>query len=211
MTNSILRYVSIGLTAAMASIAWAETVYMFSARDGAAYFSSAPAAPRYTTYNTLEKRVGRQLPVPADFEQSALDDFGFSNKPRFDLLVNEVARGYQLESALLHAVVSVESRYNPSALSPAGAIGLMQLMPATAKRYGVDNALDPEQNLRGGAKYLRDLLSMFGSDVKLALAAYHAGENSVARYKNSIPPFKTTIEFVSRVLEQYHKYRGTAP
>ncbi|HZX31095.1 MAG TPA: lytic transglycosylase domain-containing protein, partial [Rhodocyclaceae bacterium] len=85
---------------------------------------------------------------------------------------------------------------------------LMQLMPATAKRYGAANALDPEQNLRAGTKYLRDLLSTFNSDIRLALAAYHAGEYAVARHNNTVPPFQSTMEFVARVLTLYNKYRG---
>jgi soluble lytic murein transglycosylase-like protein len=86
----------------------------------------------------------------------------------------------------------------------------MQLMPGTAKRYGVENVFDPEQNLRGGAKYLRDLLEKFGSDARLAIAAYQAGELNVIRYQNSIPPFRTTIEYVSKVLDYYHKFRAAA-
>lgn len=201
MKKNILQYASIGLATTVASIVWAETGHMFPAREA--------VFPLYPTSSVLEKPAG--LRQPMEPKQPLSDNFSFTNKSRFDSLINEVARGYQLESALLHAVISVESRYDPKALSPNGAIGLMQLMPATAKRYGVADALDPEQNLRGGAKYLRDLLSMFGSDVKLALAAYHAGENAVARYQNSIPPFRSTTEFVSRVLDYYHKFRGSPP
>jgi soluble lytic murein transglycosylase-like protein len=102
-------------------------------------------------------------------------------------VVEEVSRAYGLESALLHAVISVESSYNPKAVSKAGAAGLMQLMPGTAKRYGVADAFDPAQNLRGGANYLRDLLKLFDSDVSLALAAFNAGEDAVMRYGNRIP------------------------
>lgn len=209
MTSKILRYLSVGLAVSSAGIAWGDTIYMFSRQDGSVYFSGAPATPRFAAYGNgsrPDRRPPRQLaPAPSANIGGILYD-----KSRYDPLVAEVARGYKLDSALLHAVISVESRYNPNAQSPAGAVGLMQLMPATAKRYGVDDALDPEQNVRGGARYLRDLLSMFGSDLNLALAAYHAGENAVARYQNTIPPFQATMDFVARVLDVYQAYRGNS-
>lgn len=209
MTTKTLRYISVGLTVALAGIAWGDTIYMFSRHDGSVYFSSAPATPRFATYgnsNRLDRRPKRLTRSVAPININTI----VSGKSLYEPLVDEVARGYQVDSALLHAVISVESRYNPNAVSPSGAIGLMQLMPATAKRYGISNALDPEQNLRGGARYLRDLLTMFGSDVRLALAAYHAGEYAVTRHNNNIPPFQSTMEFVSRVLDRYNTYRGAS-
>lgn len=131
-----------------------------------------------------------------------------ADKARYDRLVDRIARLYGLESALLHAVISVESSYVPTAVSSRGALGLMQLMPGTAKRYGVANALDPVQNLHGGAKYLRDLLVMFHSDLGLTLAAYNAGEFSVARNGNRVPPGGGTAEFVLRVQRFYHRYQA---
>ena len=122
-------------------------------------------------------------------------------------MVAEVARAYGLDSALLHAVISVESRYNPKAVSKRGASGLMQLMPVTAKHYGVADLLDPLQNLHGGAKYLRDMMNLFNSDVSLALAAYNAGETAVVRHGNHIPPFRETMNYVPRVLDFYREYR----
>ena len=117
------------------------------------------------------------------------------------------ARTYQLEPALLHAVISAESGYNPLARSAKGARGLMQLMPATARRYGVENPLDPEQNIHGGAAYLHDLLALFGNDVQLALAAYNAGEATVMEYGNRIPPYRETVQYVPKVLNYYRKYK----
>lgn len=124
----------------------------------------------------------------------------------YDRMVNKVARTYGLERALLHAVISVESRYSPKAVSKAGALGLMQLMPVTAKRYGVADPLDPLQNLHGGARYLRYLLKKYNNDRHLALAAYNAGEASVAKYGNQIPPYPETTEYVPRVMGYYQKY-----
>jgi soluble lytic murein transglycosylase-like protein len=129
------------------------------------------------------------------------------NKAQYNQIVDTAAHTYGLDSALLHAVISVESHYNSQALSRKGAAGLMQLMPNTAKRYGVADAFDPVQNINGGARYLRDLLKLFNSDVSLALAAYNAGENAVVRYGNRIPPIRETMDYVPKVLSFYRKYQ----
>lgn len=121
------------------------------------------------------------------------------------------ARETDVEPALIHAVITAESGYNPAARSRYGAVGLMQLMPGTAKRYGVTNRLDPAQNIRGGARYLRDLLAMFDNDLQLVLAAYNAGEEAVIRYGRRIPPFRATVAFVPRVMGYYWKFRSDRP
>lgn len=118
----------------------------------------------------------------------------------YDNLIRETASRYRLHPELLHAVVQTESAYNPDAVSSAGAVGLMQLMPDTARRYGVRNSWDPEQNVIGGASYLRDLLDMFDNDLRLALAAYNAGENAVMRHGNQIPPYAETQDYVRKVI-----------
>jgi len=132
--------------------------------------------------------------------------FNIADKVLYDRMVNEIARTYGVESALLHAVISVESRYSPKAVSKKGAAGLMQLMPVVAKRYGVSDPLDPLQNVRGGARYLRHLLKKYNNDRNLALAAYNAGEEAVAKYGNRIPPYPETTNYVPRVMGYYRKY-----
>lgn len=117
------------------------------------------------------------------------------------------AKETRVDPALIHAVISVESGYNPSARSTAGAVGLMQLMPGTAKRYGVKNRLDPAQNIQGGARYLRDLQIMFDDNLQLVLAAYNAGEQAVMKYGNRIPPYRETAAYVPRVIRLYRKFR----
>ena len=112
-----------------------------------------------------------------------------------------------MDPALIHAVIAVESGYNPSARSSAGAVGLMQLMPGTAKRYGVKNRLDPAQNIHGGARYLRDLQVMFDNNLQLVLAAYNAGEEAVRKYGRRIPPYRETAAYVPKVMQLYRKYR----
>lgn len=121
-------------------------------------------------------------------------------------LIEATAQQVQLPMALLQAVIQVESAYNPQAVSPKGAVGLMQLMPATAKRYGVIDRTDPVANLHGGARYLRDLLTLFNEDLTLALAAYNAGEQAVKKYDNRIPPYQETINYVNKVKNLYEKF-----
>lgn len=131
----------------------------------------------------------------------------WANKKHFDPLVTKVAKKAKLSPELLHAVIKAESSYNPKAKSSAGAMGLMQLMPGTASRFGVSNVWDPAQNLEGGAKYLRELLDMFKNNLRLALAAYNAGENAVKKYGNRIPPYPETQDYVRKVIDFYREER----
>jgi soluble lytic murein transglycosylase-like protein len=127
------------------------------------------------------------------------------NKSKFSNLIANAAYRNGVEEKLVHAVIQTESAYNSSAVSRAGAVGLMQLMPDTAKRYGVTNRTDPVQNVDGGTRYLKDLLDMFNYNLGLAVAAYNAGENAVIRHNNSIPPYPETRNYVRQVLSLYHR------
>ncbi len=129
----------------------------------------------------------------------------------FAPLVAEAARQHELEAALLHAVIRAESAYNPRAVSPKGAAGLMQLMPATARRLGVADVYDPDQNVRGGARHLKALLQRFDNDLPLTLAAYNAGEGAVLRHGGRIPPYRETRGYVRRVLDLYRRYSWPPP
>lgn len=120
------------------------------------------------------------------------------------------ARETSLDPALVHALIHVESAHRADAISPKGAIGLMQLMPDTARRFGSENALDPKANLRAGTRYLRFLLDHFGNRKELALAAYNAGEGSVQRHGGNIPPFPETLRYVPAVLGKFNELRATA-
>ena len=114
-------------------------------------------------------------------------------------LAGRVARHHGLSESLVQAVVQVESRYDAFAVSPRGAMGLMQLMPQTAKRFQVDDVFDPVANLDGGVRYLKELLERYRGETQLALAAYNAGEKAVDRY-GGIPPYRETMQYVDRVL-----------
>lgn len=162
-----------------------------------------PADPRYTLFkkdapghfNELpDLQAGGDRPAPTSYSAHIL----------------AAAKATDVEAALIRAVISIESGFNPAARSRAGAVGLMQLMPETARRYGVTDRLDPSQNIHGGARYLRDLQAMFGNNLQLVLAAYNAGEEAVMRYGMRIPPYRETAAYVPKVLGQYRKFRGAA-
>jgi soluble lytic murein transglycosylase-like protein len=125
-------------------------------------------------------------------------------------IIQSASKAYGVEASLVHAVISAESAYNQYAISRTGAMGLMQLMPDTARRYGVQNMMDPTENIHGGVRYLRDLLSMFKGRVDLAVAAYNAGENAVVRHGHKIPPYAETRHYVPKVLAFYRNFQKRA-
>ena len=182
---------------------WAD-IYTYTADDGTVSLSNVPTDERYTVLIAAPEQALAAAPGLSVRKGKS----NMARKAGFDQMVDEVSRTYGMESALLHAVISVESHYNPKAVSNKGAAGLMQLMPQTAKRYGVVDAFDPLQNLDGGAQYLRDLLRMFNNNTSLALAAYNAGEHAVMKHGNRIPPYRETLNYVPRVLDFYQRYRN---
>jgi soluble lytic murein transglycosylase-like protein len=131
--------------------------------------------------------------------------FMSGNRQKFQELIAKAAAKHQMDPKLLHAVIQAESAYNPHAISSAGAVGLMQLMPDTARRYGVIDRHDAEQNVDGGTRYLKDLMGMFNSNLKLAVAGYNAGEGAVMKYHYTVPPYPETQNYVQHVLNLYGK------
>jgi soluble lytic murein transglycosylase-like protein len=125
-------------------------------------------------------------------------------------IVEAAAKKHDVDPLLVHSVISTESNYNPYAVSPKGAQGLMQLMPATARRFGVRNSFDIKENIEGGVRYLKYLGSLFPNDPRLAIAAYNAGEGAVWKYGNNIPPYRETEQYVQRVGMKYGKARKEA-
>ena len=123
---------------------------------------------------------------------------------RYHGIVNTVAKKYYLPPELIHSIIRAESNYDPFAISPKGAMGLMQLMPETAKIYKVKNVFDPQDNIEGGVKYLNDLIKLFNSDTDLVLAAYNAGQEAVKKY-GGIPPYPETKSYIKNVMRTYPK------
>ena len=149
-----------------------------------------PATGRSAVVPSSSAPAVRNASLPASARESAYDDF-----------IVEHARLNNLRPDLIRAVVRVESGFNPYAQSSKGALGLMQLMPATARQFNVSNPFDPEQNIRGGSSYLRQLLDRYDNNEALALAAYNAGPGAVDKYGPNIPPYRETQHYVSRVSE----------
>ncbi|MET0963273.1 MAG: lytic transglycosylase domain-containing protein [Noviherbaspirillum sp.] len=138
------------------------------------------------------------------------------NLKKFEPLLTQAALDYTVELPLLKAIMAAESGFNPGAISPKGAIGLMQVMPATAERYGLqgdhrkslaDKLADPKTNIRLGARYLRDLMRLFPDQMTLVLASYNAGEGAVQKYRNRVPPYLETQNYVKLVTQFYHLYK----
>lgn len=194
----VLPWAALLLCSLGPSAAYAD-IYKFVDRYGRVHLADRKLGPGYVLIHRGKGYKPRPRHRPRKHDSA-------QNRRRFAPLVDRVARHHHLDPHLIHAVVQVESAYNPAAVSRKGAVGLMQLMPATADRYGVPDRLDPMRNLDGGVRYLRDLLDRF-DDVVLALAAYNAGENAVERYGNRVPPYPETRRYVNKVLAAWDKLR----
>lgn len=199
------RFIACALTAGTLVPAAAQAdIYRYVDEHGTVHFTNVPDDNRFKLYMTTRRDPDL---VSNALASRGVRPYSTEARKRYHAHILAAARVYSLEPALLHAVISAESGYDALARSPKGARGLMQLMPDTARRYGVQNPLDPEQNIYGGAAYLRDLLTLFGNDLKLALAAYNAGEGSVLEYGNRIPPYRETTRYVPKVLSYYQRYK----
>lgn len=159
----------------------------------------------------MDESTGVKIPpsLPEDYPVSAqeISPTSVHSKKTEHLwhpIILKASNRYQVDSALVKAIIMAESNYNPKAISKRGAKGLMQLMPKTAEALGVRDSFNPEHNIDAGVRYFKDLLDQFNGDVKLALAAYHAGSKKVRKYQG-VPPFKATEYYIKRVFE-YHQY-----
>lgn len=127
-----------------------------------------------------------------------------SGNSEFDQTIKKIAQEHGLEPALIHSIIRAESNYNCNAISSKGAMGLMQLMPETAKKYGVRNPFDPAENIEGGVKYLKDLMNIFGRRTDYVLAAYNAGQEALKR-NGGIPPYPETKNYIEKVMASYRE------
>jgi soluble lytic murein transglycosylase-like protein len=169
-------------------------IYKYVDEKGVAHFTNVPTDAKFKLI-LKEKRV--QFHLGPNFE-------------KYDLMIMKAAKKYDLDYALIKAIIKAESNFNPMAISRVGARGLMQLMPKTAYALQVNDSFHPEENVEGGVRYLRYLVNLFKGNLYLALAAYNAGEKAVYRY-NGIPPFQETRTFIRRVVRYFQEYSAEPP
>jgi soluble lytic murein transglycosylase-like protein len=192
----MLRLAVLATLSLTASSVWANAkIYTYLDAQGQRHYTDVPDNNRY-----------RLLALSPQDRTASGDRYDFqllAKATQYDAIIEHAAVSAAVEPNLLRAVIVVESGFNSRAVSKRGAVGLMQLMPATASRYGVLNPYDARQNVHGGARYLKFLIDRFGNDIRLALAAYNAGEQAVDRNGGQIPPFSETMAYVPRVLKIY--------
>ena len=194
----VLAAVGLAAAALLTTTHASANIYAFKDENGVTHFSNLPH---------LDKRFKLVYRIPTSLQMRP-NAWSASGPKVVDIeklvpIIANAARMHGLDAKLVHAVIRAESGYNEHAISARGAVGLMQLIPATAQRYGVVNSHDPTENISGGTRYLRDLLKMFNGDVELALAGYNAGENAVIRAGHRIPPYPETMAYVPKVLQFY--------
>ena len=205
-----IRWIAIACAAVaawMAVPAFAD-IYSYKDEQGVVHFTNIKGLdPRYKLIRKEEVNPG--LPYSDSGTPARVFMPSQADMQKYANIIQTASKAYGVESSLVHAVISAESQYNPNAVSRTGAMGLMQLMPDTARRYGVQNMMDPTENIHGGVRYLRDLLDMFKGRMDLAIAAYNAGENAVIRSGHRIPPYAETRHYVPKVLAFYHTFQKT--
>lgn len=176
-------------------------IYRFEDENGVIYFTNCPQDPKFKLFiKESNEDIGD--------EENSLDlNYNLSKiNNKFDHLIYESSKKYQVDFALIKAMIQAESGFNPYAISKKGALGLMQLMPETAIRMNISNIFNPRENIEAGVRYFKYLLSLFDNDIRLSLAAYNAGERIVSELK-SIPPYKETIDYIRKVLKYYQFYK----
>jgi soluble lytic murein transglycosylase len=190
-----------------------DTLYRYVDADGVVHFSNRPSDPRYKPVPSLTRprgltvsRLGNAPRGSGHFTRLRSSGSPPRNST-YDGLILRHAQAHGLQPALVKAVIAAESAFDPSARSSKGAMGLMQLMPDTASDLGVRNPYRVEDNIRGGSRYLREMLDRYSNNLSHALAAYNAGPGTVDEYRG-LPPFPETRDYVSRVLSYYRRYNG---
>lgn len=170
--------------------------------DGTIVLTNLPSNPRSATLRVIVAVRKEPVQPLAENERAAVSAVDMS---RFSDIIVEAGHKWNVQPELLRAIIAVESRFNPRAVSKRGARGLMQLMPETARRFTAGDLFDPRANVLAGAQYLRFLLDLFGGDIELAVAAYNAGENAVIRAGYRIPAFAETRSYVPAVMAHYRR------
>ena len=206
LSLSMVLAATVAVTA-MARPALAD-IFSFTDERGVVHFTNMPSGDK--RFRLVRKEDGGSAGAPTIGATRVAQMFmpASADILKYSGIIETASKTHGVDANLVHAVISAESGYNARALSKAGAVGLMQLMPDTAKRYGVRNIWDPIENIQGGVRYLRDLLTMFNGNLELAVAAYNAGENAVIRHGNRIPPYNETVHYVPKVLGFYKRFQS---
>jgi soluble lytic murein transglycosylase len=172
-------------------------IYKYIDENGVVHFTNVPTDSSYQ-YNLFIKDLTKKPPLTISRYSSSV----------YDEMISEASQKHGVSFPLLKAVIKVESDFNPRAVSRAGALGLMQIMPENAKAFGMRDPFDPRENILTGTQYFRELLERFNGKLQLALAAYNAGPSVVDRY-NRIPPIKETEDYVERVMKYFHHFKNS--
>lgn len=175
-------------------------IYQYVDEKGVTHFTNVPTSDKY-------KKI-----TPEDSDKNNKSHKSYRSYKSYEFyndIINRNSRKYNLDPFLIRAVITAESNWQPTAVSPKGAMGLMQLMPLTAREVGVKNPFNPEENIEGGTRYLRSLLDMFNGDITLALAAYNSGPETVRKF-GGIPPIAETRGYIKKVLSMYSGKTGVA-
>jgi len=206
--NTVMVFALAG-AACLDSVAAQTSIYVYRDQGGVLNFTNIPSHDRDQTLVEIKRYRSSSAPkaMAANYSPDRQGSLrAMVPSAHVTAIVNRAATDYQVDQALVRAMIHAESAFNPQAVSAKGAQGLMQLMPATAQRFGVNNVFDPGENITGGVRYMSELLKTFKSDLRLALAAYNAGENAVLRY-GGIPPYPETRNYVSKVMQLHALYR----
>ena len=180
-------------------------IYRYEDERGVIHFTNCPRDSKFKLYIRESKEdVGDEKIQSLSILTTKESNLKESNP--YDSLIYEFSKKYNVDFALIKAMIRAESGFNPIAVSKKGAKGLMQLMPETALRMNVSNIFNPRENIEGGVRYFKYLLSLFNDDLRLSLAAYNAGENLVSELR-SIPPYRETVDYVRKVLNYYQSYK----
>lgn len=173
------------------ALGFESTIYMYRDAKGVMHFTNTPTSPRFKVFSKEFVSYPRILQPPSSFDEH----------------IRKAADQYNIPASLVKSVIKVESNFNPRAVSTKGATGLMQIMPFNFEDLSIENPYDPQQNILGGACYLKRMLDRFNGELHLALAAYNAGPESVAKYQD-IPPYPETQDYVRQVLKYFEYYRS---
>jgi soluble lytic murein transglycosylase-like protein len=173
-------------------------IYRYVDERGVIHFTNCPRDSKFKLYLRESIEEGEEM--------HSLSVHYIKDSSHYDSLISEFSKRYQVDFALIKAMIHAESGFNPYAVSRRGAKGLMQLMPETALRMNISNIFNPKENIEGGVRYFKYLLSLFNNDIRLSLAAYNAGENLVSDLR-SVPPYRETIDYVRKVLNYYQSYK----